>query len=226
MTNDLICSGIKNEAQSKIGLFLGAINSANGLLYGGIFNAFRSIRKTSDLPSISGMIGEIDSKVNDMISSVNSALPTLNDVIPSDAISALSCLNVGIGSFNPNANLRMNLQSMVTDDILNGIFKGMPGCDLFSHLSNFEMSVPLDLIDDVLKIAGCVSSICSGITSLSQVDIESKMNSVAMNINSEIDLNSEIITKKFKFKDNQNSFISDMATVGRKISSIQTLINV
>jgi hypothetical protein len=158
------------------------------------------------------MVGQPLSSLTDAENQCTSLINTLdntNDLtLDNDALSLAQCLGINfnnvtggfLGSNIPYLNLASIFKNYL-DSLVNGFLSLLD-----TLLSPFEKAIgqaisalmnliPTSLLDQILNLVQCLSG-CPGASGLPTiVDIETQLTTVGLNINSEIDFSSDIITE-------------------------------
>lgn len=229
MTSDyILCGELNSEFIREYGFFTSAISGASGVLKGYIFSEFRKLsaineellKDLSELIRITDII--IDSTTNVINSTAYSIEKELGKVYTDYSFTSF-LNNIGINpvSFNPFNNLKDSVSTPI-ENYIKSLLIDYPANLLVTYLSNLETSVSKDHLIKLFNMKYKIQEKCPNISLPSDSEIRTYMESVALNLNCEFNIFSNVITQKFKFNTNKINYILNLLTIGRKLKTIKS----
>lgn len=227
-SKDILCNEIYEEFKRNYGYFSNSILGAMSILKGDIFTNLKSLKmlQDSDIPddiseTTNAIAKVVDSAINNINATLWSMSQDLTTILKKDYTIRSELENIGINpeSFNIESNFNKNISGLI-GNYANYLLSTLPISDLSINISRLEQTVPTILVNKIFKMKTHITTICGAIQLPSDIELENMLSSVALNLNSEFNLNSQIIYSKFNFNVKKIDYIHKMVNLGRQIISI------
>lgn len=233
-SKDILCNEIYEEFNRSLNIFKNCILGATSILKGDIFKNLKELQKLSD-DDIPDDISEISNAISMVISSavetINSTIQTkiqdINDFLEKDynIRQTLESININPDSFNVVSNLNKNITLSISN-YATYLFSQLILNDIATNISRLENSVPKKFVEDIFKMKNNIQQICLYISLPTDLELENMLSSVSLNLNSEFNPYSQIITSKFNFSFKKLDYISKLSILGRKIDEISKKLKI